>query len=121
MIITLKESVVRITPQCHVVLEYLLASMIHPTADDIYKALKGKFPNMSVATVYNNLRILSEIGLVRELTYGNDSSRYDSNMNDNYHIVCEDCGKLEDFNYLTLIKIDSLINRLSDFDIKNHG
>src|SRR5688500_19988284 len=94
--------------------------MIHPTADDIYKALKGKFPNMSVATVYNHLRILSEIGLVRELTYGDDSSRYDSNMDDHYHIVCEDCGKVVDFHYPTLHEIDSFAPRVSGFDIKDH-
>src|SRR5690625_7209387 len=97
---TLKESVVRITPQRHAVLEYLLASMILPTADDIYKALKGKFPNMSVATAYNNLRILSEIGLVSELTYEDDSSRYDSNIDDQYHIVCKYLGIVVDFDYI---------------------
>src|SRR5690625_1590399 len=84
---TLKKAGVRITPQRHAVLEYLLTSMSHPTADEIYRALEGKFPNMSVATVYNNLRILKEIGLVRELTYGDDSSRFDSNMRDHYHII----------------------------------
>src|SRR5699024_1645598 len=82
---TLKESGVRITPQRHAVLEYLLTSETHPTADEIYKALEGKFPNMSVATVYNNLRVLREIGLIRELTYGDDSSRFDCNMTDHYH------------------------------------
>src|SRR5699024_10084839 len=71
---TLKKSGVRITPQCHAVLEYLLTASIHPTADEIYRALEDKFPNMSVATVYNNLRILKDLGLVRELTYGDDSS-----------------------------------------------
>src|SRR5699024_7174498 len=115
---TLKESGVRITPQRHAVLEYLLTSMTHPTADDIYKALESKFPNMSVATVYNNLRILSEIGLVRELAYGDDSSRYDSNMDDHYHIVCEDCGKVVDFHYPTLHEIESLAQRVSGFEIE---
>lgn len=117
---TLKESGVRITPQRHAVLEYLLMSMTHPTADDIYKALESKFPNMSVATVYNNLRILGEIGLVRELTYGDDSSRYDSNMNDHYHIVCEDCGKVVDFHYPKLDEIESLAERVSGFEISEH-
>jgi len=40
---TLKNSGVRITPQRHAVLEYLLTSMTHPTADDIYKALESSF------------------------------------------------------------------------------
>ncbi|MFD2132672.1 peroxide-responsive transcriptional repressor PerR [Pseudogracilibacillus auburnensis] len=117
---TLKKSGVRITPQRHAVLEYLLTSMSHPTADEIYKALEGKFPNMSVATVYNNLRILREIGLVRELTYGDDSSRFDSNMNDHYHIICEDCGKIVDFHYPTLDEIESLAEKVSGFEISHH-
>ena len=53
-----------ITPQRHAVLEYLLTS-IYPTADEIYRALEKQFLNMSVATVYNNLRILKELGLVK--------------------------------------------------------
>src|SRR5690625_3079716 len=116
----LKASGVRITPQRHAVLEYLLNSMTHPTADEIYKALEDKFPNMSVATVYNNLRILREIGLVRELTYGDDSSRFDSNMNDHYHIICEDCGKIVDFHYPTLDEIESLAEKVSGFHISHH-
>ena len=117
---TLKESGVRITPQRHAVLEYLLTSMTHPTADDIYKALESKFPNMSVATVYNNLRILSKSGLVRELTYGDDSSRYDSNMDDHYHIVCEDCGKVVDFHCPKLSEIESLAQRVTGFEVSGH-
>src|SRR5699024_1949629 len=117
---TLKKSGVRITPQRHAVLEYLLTSLKHPTADDIYKALETKFPNISVATVYNNLRILREIGLVKELTYGDDSSRFDSNMNDHYHIICESCGKIEDFHYPPLDEIESLAEKVSGFDISHH-
>lgn len=82
---TLKETGVRITPQRHAILEYLVNSMAHPTADDIYKALEGKFPNMSVATVYNNLRVFRESGLVKELTYGDASSRFD------FVIPCPEC------------------------------
>src|SRR5699024_11805864 len=108
----LKVSGVRITPQRHAVLEYLLNSMTHPTADEIYKALEDKFLNMSVATVYNNLRILKELGLVRELTYGDDSSRFDSNTDEHYHIICDECGKIVDFHYPTLDEIESLAEKV---------
>jgi Fur family peroxide stress response transcriptional regulator len=117
---TLKKSGVRITPQRHAVLEYLLTSLTHPTADEIYKALENKFPNMSVATVYNNLRILRELGLVKELTYGDDSSRFDSNMMDHYHIICDDCGKIVDFHYPSLDEIESLAEKVSGFEISHH-
>ena len=59
----LKNTGVRITPQRHAILEYLVESMTHPTADDIYKALEGKFPNMSVATVYITYVCLKRLDL----------------------------------------------------------
>ncbi|MCF3943604.1 peroxide-responsive transcriptional repressor PerR [Oceanobacillus alkalisoli] len=117
---TLKESGVRITPQRHAVLEYLLSSMSHPTADEIYKALEGKFPNMSVATVYNNLRVLKEIGLVRELTYGDSSSRFDCTTSEHYHIICNSCGKIVDFHYPSLDEVESLAEQVAGFDISYH-
>ncbi|MGM8213734.1 peroxide-responsive transcriptional repressor PerR [Virgibacillus sp. W0430] len=117
---TLKESGVRITPQRHAVLEFLLTSLNHPTADEIYKALENKFPNMSVATVYNNLRILREIGLVRELTYGDSSSRFDSNTEDHYHIICSECEKIVDFHYPSLNEVESLAEQITGFEVSHH-
>ncbi|MUV38718.1 Peroxide operon regulator [Lentibacillus sp. JNUCC-1] len=117
---TLKESGVRITPQRHAVLEFLMNAETHPTADEIYKALEGKFPNMSVATVYNNLRVLREIGLVRELTYGDASSRFDANVSDHYHIICNECGKIVDFHYPVLDEIESLAEQVTGFDVTHH-
>ena len=64
---TLKSTGVRITPQRHAILEFIIQSMSHPTADDIYKALESKFPSMSVATVYNNLRVFREAGLSKRV------------------------------------------------------
>lgn len=117
---TLKNEGIRITPQRHAVLEFLLSSKTHPTADDIYKALEPKFPNMSVATVYNNLRVLRKTGLVRELTYGDSSSRFDCNMTDHYHIICEDCGKIVDFHYPPLDEVESLAEKVTGFEVSHH-
>ena len=117
---TLKESGVRITPQRHAVLDYLLHSKSHPTADEIYKVLEEKFPNMSVATVYNNLRVLREVGLVRELTYGGESSRFDCNMTDHYHVICTLCDKVVDFHYPPLDEIESLAEQVTGFVIDDH-
>lgn len=117
---TLKQSGVRITPQRHAVLEYLLKSEVHPTADEIYKALEGKFPNMSVATVYNNLRVLRKTGLIRELPYGDSSSRFDSNTTEHYHIICDECGKIVDFHYPVLDEVESLAEQVTGFDVRYH-
>lgn len=117
---TPKNSGVRITPQRHAVLEYLMQSLNHPTADEIYRALESKFPNMSVATVYNNLRVFQEIGLVRELTYGDASSRYDCNTSKHYHVICNECGKIVDFHYPSLDEVERLAEQVTGFEVTHH-
>lgn len=117
---SLKNTGVRITPQRHAILEYLIQYMTHPTADDIYKALEGKFPNMSVATVYNNLRVFREAGLVKELTYGDSSSRFDFVTNDHYHMICESCGKIVDFHYPGLDEIEQFASQVTGFQVNSH-
>jgi len=116
----LKATGVRMTPQRHAILEYLLSTMSHPTADEIYKALEKDFPNMSVATIYNNLRLFKEAGLVRELTYGDASSRFDANMSDHYHIICRRCGKITDFEYPPLIEVEEEAARKTGFRVDSH-
>ncbi len=117
---TLKETGVRITPQRHAILEFLINSMSHPTADEIYKALEGKFPNMSVATVYNNLRVFREVGLVNELTFGDSSSRFDYNTTNHYHVICEKCGKIVDFQYPGLDEVEHLAAHVTGFKVEYH-
>src|SRR5690625_6845304 len=56
----LKKTGVRITPQRKAVLKYMIETEEHPTADDIFKALSNEYPNMSVATIYNNLKLFKE-------------------------------------------------------------
>ncbi|MGG1520027.1 peroxide-responsive transcriptional repressor PerR [Paenibacillus oryzisoli] len=113
----LKTTGVRMTPQRHAILSYLLDSMTHPTADDIYRSLESKFPNMSVATVYNNLKVFIESGLVRELTYGDSSSRFDADMTDHYHAVCDVCGKISDFEYPRLSDMEQTAAEQTGFRV----
>ena len=117
---TLKTTGVRITPQRHAILEYLIETMTHPTADDIYKALESKFPNMSVATVYNNLRVFREAGLVKELTYGDNASRFDFITSKHYHVICSSCGKIVDFHYPGLDEVEHVAAQVTNFEINSH-
>lgn len=117
---SLKDTGVRITPQRHAILEYLISSMSHPTADDIYKALEGKFPNMSVATVYNNLRVFREVGLVKELTYGDSSARFDFVTTNHYHVICQTCGKIVDFDYPALDEVEHFAAQVTGFNVSHH-
>ena len=48
---------------------------------------------MSVATVYNNLRLFTEIGFVQEMSYGDASSRFDFSSKKHYHVICQNVVK----------------------------
>ncbi|MCI1858438.1 MAG: transcriptional repressor [Sporolactobacillus sp.] len=116
----LKKSGVRITPQRHAILEYLVVTGSHPTADEIYKALEKNFPNMSVATVYNNLRVFKKTGLVQELTYGDSSSRFDFSTKQHYHVICTKCGKIVDFFYPGLDEVEDAAAQVTGFKVDHH-
>ena len=116
----LKSTGVRITPQRHAILEFMIHSTSHPTADDIYRALEKAFPNMSVATVYNNLRVFKKAGLVKELTYGDSSSLFDFVTHDHYHMICNECGKIVDFHYPGLDEVEHLASHVTGFQVDYH-
>lgn len=116
----LKNQEVRMTPQRRAILVYLLNTTSHPSADDIYRALVDKFPNISVATVYNNLRMFKEANLVKELTYGDSSSRFDGNVEEHYHIICEECNKIVDFDYPKLDQIEEIAAEKTGFSVREH-
>jgi Fe2+/Zn2+ uptake regulation proteins len=119
-IASLRQAGVRIKPQRQAILRYLISSHTHPTADEIYQALSPDFPNISVATIYNNLRVFKDIGIVKELTYGDSSSRFDFNTHNHYNIICEQCGKIVDFQYPQLNEIERLAQHMTDFDVTHY-
>ncbi|WP_339064195.1 transcriptional repressor [Tepidibacillus marianensis] len=108
------------TPQRHAILTYLYQTNSHPTADEIYKSLEGRFPNMSVATVYNNLRVFKEANLIQELSFGDNSSRFEANLTKHYHIICRKCNHIEDFSYPCITDIEKLAEEKTGFIIDSH-
>lgn len=116
----LKNYGVRITPQRNAILEFLVTSKSHPTADDIYKSLSSNFPNMSVATVYNNLRVFRDVELIKELTFGDSSSRFDFITHDHYHMICNDCGTIVDFHYPGLEEVEHFASHVTGFKVNTH-
>ncbi|WP_161879663.1 Fur family transcriptional regulator [Alkalibacterium sp. MB6] len=116
----LKYSNIRITPQRHAILEYLIEKDNHPTADEIYKNLVDRFPSMSVATVYNNLRLFIHLGLVKEMMYGDNSSRFDFASTEHYHAICSSCGRIEDIYYPGLDDVEVVASTLTGYKVNSH-
>jgi Fur family transcriptional regulator, peroxide stress response regulator len=86
----------KLTPQRFAVLDYLISTLEHPTAEQIHRDLNRRFPRASRATVYNTLIALCDAGLVHEIYMDEAVARYDANVEPHHHFVCRVCGQLED-------------------------
>ncbi|WP_456430921.1 Fur family transcriptional regulator [Thermosulfuriphilus sp.] len=86
----------KMTPQRLAILEYLEDNKEHPSAEDIYRHVRIKFPSMSFATVYNTLEALKERGLVQELHIDPSKKRFDPDTTPHNHLICLRCHKIVD-------------------------
>ena len=77
----------RFTEQRAAVYRYLRASTEHPTADDVFIAVRRMIPDISLATVYKSLETLVGCGLAAKLTYGDGSARYDGRTDPHPHAL----------------------------------
>jgi Fe2+ or Zn2+ uptake regulation protein len=86
----------RATRQLEAVYEALQYDPTHPFADDIYRRVRKRLPRISLATVYRNLQRLVEDGKIRTILLGERSARFDPEISDHDHFVCETCGRIID-------------------------
>ena len=86
----------RMTRQRRVILDEIVRSKDHPTANEIYLKVRKKLPSISLATVYRNLDCLVEAGRVSKLATDQKEWRFDGNPEEHLHVTCLGCGKIRD-------------------------
>jgi Fur family peroxide stress response transcriptional regulator len=86
----------RYSVQRDFVYKALYARKDHPDAETLYEEVSRQLPRISRATVYKNLRELTEEGLVRQLDSCGSVKHYDAELYEHYHFVCRNCGRIED-------------------------
>ena len=67
----------------------------HPTADMIYSSCREIEPNISLGTVYRNLKLLADEGVIITLETEDKKVHYDGDMSRHSHFICKKCGKKE--------------------------
>ena len=87
------------------ILNYLKGTKSHPTPEQIYDNLREEHPELGIATVYRNLKTLHSHGLIRKLSLGELADRYDADLSEHYHFLCECCGNVSDI-YREELNID---------------
>jgi Fur family peroxide stress response transcriptional regulator len=80
------------------ILRVVMDSKSHPRADWVYDQVRQEIPNISLGTVYRNLRSLAKSGEIRQLDIADGTSRFDGNTDSHYHFRCERCGRIFDLD-----------------------
>lgn len=94
---TLRGSGYRLTPQRLAVVRAFIEQEDHPSAETVYGRIHALMPTTSLATVYNTLDALKEIGQVLEIRPGQGPSRWDVRRPHGHaHLLCTECGRVED-------------------------
>jgi Fur family peroxide stress response transcriptional regulator len=86
----------KVTPQRLAIVRELAADPTHPTAQELFERLRPELPTMSFATVYNTLDALASAGLCAALSLAPGAARFDPNMGEHHHAVCDRCGLVRD-------------------------
>jgi Fur family peroxide stress response transcriptional regulator len=118
LILALQQAGMRITPQRTAICELLTASEEHPTAAMIYEDLKQHFPSMSLATIYNTLEALVEIGAINVLgQVGDDTVHYDADTEPHVNLACLSCNKIVDIPSEHVTHLDAEITAASGYKL----
>lgn len=110
----------RMTKQRRIILEELRKVTSHPNADEIFHMVRKRIPNISFGTVYRNLRILKDLGLIMELDYGRSFSRFDGNPENHYHFRCLQCGRVFDIEEPIKTKFNEKVSQKTGFRVDYH-
>lgn len=111
---------IRRTKQREVILRVLRGTRSHPTADWVYQEVRRELPNISLGTVYRNLKILTASGEAMELSYGSSYSRFDAFAHNHYHFVCERCGRVDDVPMPVQAEMDRAVEQLMGVKVNRH-
>ena len=98
----------------------LLSRYDHPTADEVYFSVKKELPNISLATVYRNLKMLESEGLILRITT-DDSDRFDGHTQNHYHLMCDKCKKVSDLNIRSGFDLNTLPDNEFQGEIRSHA
>jgi Fur family peroxide stress response transcriptional regulator len=95
---SLEQAGLRCTPQRLAVYDQLIVESHHPTAEEVFHAVRAELPRISLATVYKSLEALVAIGAATRLTTsdGTGPARYDARSEDHYHFRCLRTGQVHD-------------------------
>ncbi len=110
----------RLTTQRQIILEELGKVTSHPTANEVYDMVRRRLPRIGLGTVYRNLELMADVGVILKLEVGGTQKRFDATVEPHYHIRCSSCGKVNDIAIAVQEQINQVAEKASNYKILGH-
>lgn len=110
----------KMTPQRMAIYQALVETSSHPTAEDLHRRVRRRHPMISPNTVYYTLTVLRQAGLVHEVNYWHDRSRFDANVTSHHHLICLGCRTIQDLMDEDLDRLQVARQAAGGFKIVGH-
>jgi len=110
----------RLTTQRQIILEELGKVKTHPTANEVYDMVRKRLPRIGLGTVYRNLELMADSGIILKLEVGGTQKRFDATTDLHYHIRCVECGRVDDIEIPVQKQINQVAAEKTDYEILSH-
>ncbi len=110
----------RLTTQRQIILEELSNVKSHPTANEVYDMVRKRLPRIGLGTVYRNLELMAESGIILKLEVGGTQKRFDATTELHYHIRCMDCGRVDDIELPVQHQINEAASENTSYQVFSH-
>lgn len=110
----------RLTTQRQIILEELGKVTSHPTANEVYDMVRKRLPRIGLGTVYRNLELMADSGIILKLEVGGTQKRFDATVAPHYHVRCTACGKVDDIDIEVQSRINQIAENASKYMILGH-
>ncbi len=110
-----RASGLKVTPQRQLIFRLMFENKSHPTAESLLSVASDHMPGISLRTVYQTLTDLSTMGELRLIDVGSGAVRFDPNIDDHHHLVCQSCGDVRDVYVSGSGQLD--VNELDGFSV----
>ena len=121
----------RMTKPREAILAVLEKTIDHLSAEDIYLAVHKFYPNIGLTTIYRNLELLVEMGMVVKFEFGHGKAKYEladqySKKEHHHHLVCKKCSRIFEYSDFMENEVDFLkstekgLSKKYDFQITEH-
>lgn len=114
----LEEHGIQASAQRVAIAEYVFHTDAHPSADQIFAAVKSRFPVVSRATVYNTLNLFVERGLLRQLTLAEGKVVFDPKTAPHHHFIDEESGRILDVEWDRVAVCN--LEQLDELDVRDY-